>query len=346
MEDSCCYLFSFQVSVQLISSIFILLYLLQIGLRPLCKVNYVEQIIKWVIIYLGLYVGYLIIGYKYFSPGIAYGGYWYLLALGIISFSKFLFIIIKHNFKDQPIKVELFILLISIGILSIIQLFQTISLLQSIPNIGTWWVPMFCKHSSLILYISILTYIKWELKHLDLHCIHKRKDKCMPIVGLWVIILSIVIPIIQIPISLFRIGLSLDPERTKETSLSFFIDFFWSPMFSIFLIWFVILYIVKYAHCITTRKSRFDFDKTVNWYSIFMSLIIGFMSGHIFLIIENILNWHDAYVGFIVIIFAMVGFMFEGSVKRQDVDKYSIISYSYLWLWGVLLYYFILCIGD
>lgn len=67
----------------------------------------------------------------------------------------------------------------------------------------------------------------------------------------YVIIACRAVPLIQLPISAIRIWYSLSGEFVKEQPLDIYLDFVFSPMLTIALIWLMQLYLVKNCCCIS-----------------------------------------------------------------------------------------------
>ena len=70
-------------------------------------------------------------------------------------------IVDRTHFHLHPI---LYVLHVSIFGLSVIQVYQTVILLLS-PISMMWWIPLFCKGSSLLTYFVFLEFIKWRHNH-------------------------------------------------------------------------------------------------------------------------------------------------------------------------------------
>jgi hypothetical protein len=301
---------------------------------------------KWIIVYVGTFLAYMYITYKQSNEDISKYfvdfGYAYLMLLTVFCIVKMFVFLIKAKLKDTPLKRELFILFVLTGIISGVQWNYCLNLFQVPIDTFDWWIPMLSNHSSMILCISIIHFIEWEYKHSKQHCMLScTGQKETPIRVVWLLTLCILFTIVHIPVTVYKLGNVLHHIEGSNITISNYIDFFWSPMMDMFLIWLVLRYILIYSHCTVPLEPRSYFYKKIKFYNVFVILITGFLSGYIFKLLSIYLLWSMSYIGTLIIIATFIGYIFEQSRRNNIDDKFSVLSYSWIWIWGVGVYFFL-----
>jgi hypothetical protein len=111
--------------------------------------------------------------------------YVYLLCLSIYCFSKSIKLGISMDSTKTILNPFLYVLHLTIWWLAAIQAYQCITLILSPLSINGWWVPMVCKHGSLIAYIIFLNFIDYrhnldveEAKRMEQLCYNHNQIQC------------------------------------------------------------------------------------------------------------------------------------------------------------------------
>lgn len=333
----------FQYVLHMVGCLFILFQFLHIGLKP----RYIQKTIYgmywWIVSYLGLYSGYMFVTYYSGNAQIAKFGYYYLVFLSGLSISLSIFTvgkIVKQKIY-KLVLLDFWILIILLTGLSLIQLDQSIGLLGKSYNPLTWWIPMFCKHTSLILYLTIWWFINWELDN-GYICCNVKKSTSAPIVVVWMYMLCLIIPIFQVPLSIFRLGLTTIDNYSAPTTITPILNFLWSPMFSVLLIWVILRFFMKYNNYVIMNRNRFRYTTDINLYWIFIFYFIGAISTILINYVGSSIGWNSQFCMIVCIIVFTITHMLERTIGASNSKHIRSTSYGWILGCGIFTTYTIL----
>lgn len=111
-------------------------------------------------------------------------GYIYLLLFSIYCVFYSIWISTKFKAQESEHNPYMKFIVISVMFLSILQCYQCIIMIEGKLNAG-WWIPFFCKHGALWVYVLSLHMVSYKLDHADSTKIENQSqlpmdDTCTP----------------------------------------------------------------------------------------------------------------------------------------------------------------------
>lgn len=151
---------------------------------------------------------------------------------------------------------------------------------------------------------------------------------------------SILVPFVQIPISLVRILYTYSEEFRLLDPLLAYLDFFWSPMLTIVLIWMTQVYVAK--ECL--RVNRFvppsQIYAPLRIYYLLATLLCGVLTSQIaFPIFIANGQPFDALIRIFALL-ALIAYTLELALGRYFKNGVlCLTSYTWIWFIGTWLYF-------
>lgn len=157
----------------------------------------------------------------------------------------------------------------------------------------------------------------------------------------------LILPIIQIPISLTRIVFSINANYANVKPIDLYLNFIISPMCSSILIWALQIFIVKKCSCQLTRiKDKELIYKPIKFLAI-SALGFGWIfSQCLFYYGIEFKTWNNFEYLLTIAILCFTGMVLELLVSSLKYNTINLVSYSVIFAIGTWLYFFkILIVG-
>ena len=153
---------------------------------------------------------------------------------------------------------------------------------------------------------------------------------------LWACYLVVVV---QVPISGVRIFLAKQGSIAPSDPLVATLNFFWSPMCTLVIIWVLFKYIATSAPCVRRRILMERVSATINYHNSFAFMMAGVLFSYI-LDKSSILGAHPHTPSlYTCISIALATSILEQLYHAQIKKRVSLISYSWVWFLGTWLYF-------
>ena len=148
------------------------------------------------------------------------------------------------------------------------------------------------------------------------------------------------LPLVQLPVSLARMLYSLSPEFSIQSPMEAYLDFIWSPMLSVVLVWLMQFYLAKSSGRLTKFHPASAVYAPISSVKFILSLVLGYATSYLcwplFKSFEYSLDIYTRVFGLAAIMFAMIEFAIHRFVARGMV---SLTSYSWIWYIGTWIFF-------
>jgi len=189
---------------------------------------------------------------------------------------------------------------------------------------------------------------RWEITIITIGCIiflitttllgmRIRNGKRTRRAAFW---MTIVMPLFQFPASATRIFYSFTDSFKLPDPMASYIDLFWSPICTLFLIWLYRKHLIRSCHARELDVTRKELLCETSMRKVFATVTAGFLTSLAlsqFLTLEapkqilNLFYW--------LITFCAAGTMAEIVLIRVVYGRITLISYSWLWYLGTWAYF-------
>lgn len=156
----------------------------------------------------------------------------------------------------------------------------------------------------------------------------------------WVLLFSLIVPTVQIPVSVARIWYTYSGEFLLLDPLLAYLDFFWSPMLTIVLIWLTQVYLAK--ECVRLRRfiPPSQIFAPIRVYYLLFTLAIGLLTSHVIFPLFILAGQPFDFFILILALFAFASYTIEMSLMRYFRNgALCLTSYTWIWLIGTWLYF-------
>lgn len=102
-------------------------------------------------------------------------GYIYLFVLSIVCVGMAIWISSKFKTQTEENNKYMHFMVVSVMFLSIMQCYQCIVMIEGKLNAG-WWIPFFCKHGALWVYIISMLLVSYKVDHPDNRLIKNQSE--------------------------------------------------------------------------------------------------------------------------------------------------------------------------
>jgi len=102
-------------------------------------------------------------------------GYFYLLASSVFCVGISIWISTKFKTQNKENNKYMHFMVVSVMFLSIMQCYQSIVMIEGNLNAG-WWIPFFCKHGALWVYIISMYLVSYKVDHPDNKTVENHSD--------------------------------------------------------------------------------------------------------------------------------------------------------------------------
>lgn len=150
----------------------------------------------------------------------------------------------------------------------------------------------------------------------------------------WAVWMCRVVPALQFPISavrLYYMSMRVDPLPRPA---DYYIDFIWSPMLTIVLVWLLQLYLAKYCCKALKLTGVHHISSPIKPLYIFPTILIGVLSAAVFWPITEIFACNMFNMLVLTFIMATMFAVLEMAIFRYLYDGMIMIT-SYSWIWYV-----------
>lgn len=166
-----------------------------------------------------------------------------------------------------------------------------------------------------------------------------RPTEDSPAINKFMLWACILVPLVQFPVSIFRVVSSLAPEFCLKNPIEAYTNFFWSPMCTIYLVWLVQVFMAtkcKTTLCRYDRSNIICKPRLIVW---MFFVLIGVVYSHLFYAYLGVVDNHNMdlqlrLTAFIALIFSQLEVSYHHGAK-----KFSLVSYSLFFFVGTWLYF-------
>lgn len=142
------------------------------------------------------------------------------------------------------------------------------------------------------------------------------------------------IPLIQIPVSAVRLYYLSEPGKVLLRPVETYLDFVWSPMLTIILIWLIQLYLAKYCCRINKVTKPISISSPIKPVMLFPTFIAGITTSAVLWPLYDSFNYSAFSLIMGLFSVATVMSMFEMALFRYFHEGTIVIT-SYSWVWYV-----------
>lgn len=148
----------------------------------------------------------------------------------------------------------------------------------------------------------------------------------------------LIVPAVQLPISIFRVVSSLAPEFSLKNPLEAYLNFFWSPMCTIYLVWLVQVYMATTCKTTLCRYDPKDVLASPNKITFAFSVICGVIFSHLFYAYLGIMDNHNVDLQlrisvFLALIIVQLEASYHHGLKRISLVSYGISFFAGSWVY-------------
>ena len=170
----------------------------------------------------------------------------------------------------------------------------------------------------------------------------RRNKSTTPLIK-WVLRFCRAIPIIQLFVTLVRFSYTFNPQFKIGDTLNTFVDFVWSPMFTILLIWLMQVYLARTCNRISKFVPPQMVYTPINVVYITVSLGIGAVIGIGSTQLQSMYLWNFDLVARVLFAIALIIASFEMSITRYYLrGGMNLTSYTLFGYVGAFTYFFTL----
>ena len=149
-----------------------------------------------------------------------------------------------------------------------------------------------------------------------------------------------IIPFIQLPISLVRAYISLSPDFSLRNPEYAYLDFVWSPMLTVVMIWLMQLYLAKRCCRISKLVTPNEVYATIRFVPIVIAVTLGIVSSAIgWQFIQHVGRGIDMLIRFFAFGAILMALVETAIVRFIERGSVCLTNYSWLWLVGTWLYF-------
>lgn len=149
-----------------------------------------------------------------------------------------------------------------------------------------------------------------------------------------------IIPFIQLPISLVRAYISLSPDFSLRYAEYAYLDFVWSPMLTVVMIWLMQLYLAKRCCRISKLVTHNEVYATIRFVPIVIAVTLGIVSSAIgWQFIQHVGRGIDMLIRFFAFGAILMALVETAIVRFLERGSVCLTNYSWLWLVGTWLYF-------
>lgn len=149
----------------------------------------------------------------------------------------------------------------------------------------------------------------------------------------------VIVPIIQFPISVFRVVASLSPEFSLQNPLEAYLNFFWSPMCTIYLVWLVQVYMATKCKTTLCRYLPSSICVTMNKFIVAFAFLSGVVFSHLFYAYLGVMDNHNVDLQLRITAFCSLIVIQLESAYHHGHKKITLVSYGLMFFAGTWLYF-------
>lgn len=153
---------------------------------------------------------------------------------------------------------------------------------------------------------------------------------------LWACVL---VPLLQMPVSVFRVVASLSPEFSLKNPVEAYLNFFWSPMCTIYIVWLVQVYMATKCKTTLCRYLPCDVKVTPNKFVVAFSFLSGIVFSHLFYAYLGVMDNHNVDLQLRITAFCSLIIVQLESSHHHGNKNISLVSYGLMFFIGTWLYF-------
>ena len=150
----------------------------------------------------------------------------------------------------------------------------------------------------------------------------------------------VALPLIQLPVSLARVLYSYRPEFVILNPMDTYLDFFWSPMLSVVLVWLMQFYLAKSSGRVTKFHPASSVYAPISAVKFVFALVLGFATSYVCWPAMEAFGYSlDLFIrisAIAALMFSMIEFAIHRFIAKGLV---SLTSYSWIWFIGTWVYF-------
>jgi len=163
--------------------------------------------------------------------------------------------------------------------------------------------------------------------------VKKQFTHCTVKHGLWA---ALLVPVSQIPASIFRYLSAVDNKGLMIDPLQQYLDFFWSPMMTMFIVWLFQVYVSKFCFYMDRIVKNEEIVAFIMPHRLFLAFSCGTLTASVLTLYSPCYD-----IIFRILIFVALALTSLEAITSKFIlrGKTSLISYTLFWFFGTWAYF-------